>query len=124
MPLTAVTVRRIVRAAAIVVGLAAGVVLAPLSLAAMFTLRNDDLPEGMVALATPLLLIPLVIAAAARPRRGGQLLITAAAVSAGAYLWSLMAASGSSMEGVTAMLGLYAGICGLGIAFWWSGFRT
>ena len=50
------TVRRIVRAAAIIVGLVAGIVLAPLILAAMFTLRNEDLPEGMIALAAPLLL--------------------------------------------------------------------
>ena len=118
------TVRRIVRAAAIIVGLVAGIVLAPLILAAMFTLRNEDLPEGMIALAAPLLLVPLAITAAVRPRLGGQLLTTAAALSATAYLWSLMAVPGSAMEEVAAMLGLYAAICGLGVAFWWSGSRT
>lgn len=116
--------RRIVRTAATVVGLTAGIVLAPLSLAAIFTLRNEDLPEGMIALATPLLLLPLVIAAAVWPRVGGRLLMTAAALAAGAYLWSLVGASGTSIEEVTAMLGLYAAVCALGIAFWWSGFRA
>lgn len=123
MRLTPGTVRRIVRVAATVVGLAAGTVLVPLSLAGMFTLRNDELPEGMVALATPLLLVPLVIGAAAWPRPGGQVLMPAAAVSAGAYLWSLVGALDTSIDQAAPLLGMYAAICALGLAFWWSGLR-
>lgn len=111
------------RVAAIAIGLAAGVVLAPLSLAAVFTLRNEDLAEGMIALAAPVLLVPLVFVAAVRPRGGGQLLVAAASVSAGAYLWWLVAGAGTSPEEVAAMLGLYVSICALGGAFWWSALR-
>lgn len=86
----------------------------------MFTLRNEELPEGIVALMTPLLLLPLVIVAAIRPRRGGQLLIGAAAISAAASLWSLVGASGTSVQDAAPLIGLDGAIGALGLAFWWS----
>lgn len=114
------SVRRIVRVAATVVGLALGLPLLPLGLAAMFTLRNEDLPHGIVALGTPTLLVPLVIGAAVKPREGGRALIAAVAVSAAAYLWSLIGASETSLTETAAFVGLYAAIAALGLAFCWS----
>ncbi|MGQ0814067.1 MAG: hypothetical protein ACT4O1_06330 [Gemmatimonadota bacterium] len=113
--------RRIVRMCAAVVGTGAGIVLFPFCLAAAFTLRNEDLPEGLVALMTPVLMVPLVIVALVWPRPGGMAITFSAAVSAAAFLWSLVGSPAAAPAQVTAMLGLYAALGGIGAAFWWSG---
>lgn len=113
------TSRQVVRVAATGIGLVGGALLFPLIVMAYFVMTNEEIPEGYIALLTPLLLVPLVVLAAVWPRMGGRLIVFASLLSAGAFLWSLVDGPQGSMGQVAGMLGLYGAIGVLGAAFWW-----
>ena len=100
-----------------VLGLALGLALFRRVAVAIFVLRNDELPWALLALLTPLLLIPLVLFSVFIPRFGGILLISFAVFSAMAFM--VMFNSLSPLM-ISIGLGFYLFIILIGIGFRWS----
>lgn len=81
---------------------------------AIFVLRNDELPWALFALLTPVLLIPLVLLSAFKPRLGGILLIVFSVLSAMSFM--VMFNSLSPLQ-ISIGLGFYLFIILIGIGF-------